>query len=160
MVCFNTVCCDSPCRELSLSCATILRSQKDGTDGAVDHSSFTGLLSQGRGLVATAGSLTGSLTAGGDDALLLSPRRPRRPGGNDLCFSPVLLSRRGERNLIMGNPLDVQMPGASTAPHALGQPSYAAVLSYNSVGLLIPNHCLAVCGTSRSMSEEKKGFRA
>jgi len=84
--------------------------QKDGTDGAVDHSSFTGLLSQGRGLVATAGSLTGSLTAGGDDALLLSPRRPRRPGGNDLCFSPVLLSRRGERNLIMGNPLDVQMP--------------------------------------------------
>ena len=111
---------EQPLRLATHSTTPVLQAtQHSSGEAASPFSSFTGLLSHGRGLVAAAAAGGCGLNAGsGDEALLLSPlRRSRHFGDSDLCFSPVLLTRRGAQNLILGNPLDVQLPGAPAPPY-------------------------------------------
>ena len=70
------------------------------------------MLSLGLDQAAAVAAGSDAFNYGSDDALLLSPpRRLRRGMAHSECFSPVLLTRRGEHNLILGNALDVQVPG-------------------------------------------------
>ncbi len=90
--------------------------QLRNTEAPSNPTSFTALLALCPDQAAAVAAGSDAFNDGSEDALLLSPpRRLRRGMANSECFSPVLLTRRGEHNLIMGNALDVQVPGVLSA---------------------------------------------